>query len=196
MSITFAPSPWPAPAHSPPASTWRFARELRGDTQAPALQWRMARQGSFSAAPLLAVYALLCVLALGIGAAFWWLGAPGVLPFAGLELMLLGVALWISFRHAGDSETLTLVAHELTVEHRFGRLVERAVFRAEWVRVEPVHGEGSLVELSGQAQRLRVGRYLRPELRSALARELRLALRRQGHHPTTEVQARALEPQR
>jgi len=196
MSITFAPSPWPTPAQSPATPTWRFARELRGDAQAPGLQWRMARQGSFSAAPLLTVYALLCVLALGIGAAFWWLGAPGVLPFAGLELMLLGVAFWMSFRHARDSETLTLVARELTVEHRFGRLVERAVFRAEWVRVEPVHGEGSLVELSGQAQRLRVGRYLRPELRSALARELRLALRRQGHHPITEAEARALEAQR
>jgi uncharacterized membrane protein len=44
--------------------------------------------------------------------------------------------------------------------------------------VEPMYGEGSLLELSGQGQRIRVGRYLRPELRGALARELRLALRR------------------
>ena len=66
--------------------------------------------------------------------------------------------------------------------------------RAEWVRVEPVHGEGSLVEITGQGQRMRVGRYLRPELRSALARELRQALRLECTRPV--AQALQLEPQR
>lgn len=196
MSTTFASRPWPAPAQTPATAPWRFARELPCDQDAPALQWRMVRQSSFSAVPLLAVYGLLCVLALGIGAAFWWLGAPGVLPFAGVELSMLGLAFWLCFRHADDSETLTLVARELSVEHRSGRQVERAVFRVEWVRVEPLHGEGSLVELSGQAQRLCVGRYLRPELRPALARELRLALRRESRRPISEAQANTLEPQR
>jgi uncharacterized membrane protein len=50
-------------------------------------------------------------------------------------------------------------------------------FRAQWVRVEPTAGEGSLVELSGQGHRVRVGRFLRPELRAAFARELRACLR-------------------
>jgi uncharacterized membrane protein len=35
----------------------------------------------------------------------------------------------------------------------------------------------SLVELSGQGRQVRVGRYLRPELRTPLAREIRCALR-------------------
>ena len=100
-----------------------------------------------------------------------------MLPLAGAELLALGAAFWICSRHAGDAETLTLAERELSVEHRFGRGVESAAFRAEWVRVEPVHGEGSLVEITGQGHRMRVGRYLRPELRMALAQELRQALR-------------------
>ena len=42
---------------------------------------------------------------------------------------------------------------------------------------DPVTGDGSLVELSGQGQRVRIGRFLRPEMRAAFAQELRLALR-------------------
>ena len=43
--------------------------------------------------------------------------------------------------------------------------------------VEPKGGDGSLIEVSGQGRSVRVGRHLRPELRPALAREIRMALR-------------------
>ena len=65
----------------------------------------------------------------------------------------------------------------LSVEHRRGLQTERTEFRAAWVRVEPRHGEGSLVELSGDGRKSFVGRYLRPEMRTPLAQELRAALR-------------------
>jgi uncharacterized membrane protein len=57
-----------------------------------------------------------------------------------------------------------------------------------------VHGEGSLVEITGQGHRMRVGRYLRPELRMALARELRQAVRMECARPA--VQETQLEQQR
>jgi uncharacterized membrane protein len=178
MSSTTALGPWPAPAHG--ALPWWLGREIQsskaGGTHA--VQWRMVRNGSFVPGRLLYVYLALCVPALGIGAGFWWLGATAVLPLAGIELVLLGAVFWLASRHAGDAETLTLAERRLTVQHRCGRQLEQVAFRVEWVRVEPMHGEGSLLELSGQGQRIRVGRYLRPELRGALARELRLALRR------------------
>jgi uncharacterized membrane protein len=186
MSTTFAPSAWPSPVPLSSGAPWRFARELPPTASAaerPALQWLMARHGSYSGAPMLAVYAALCAPVLGIGGAFWWLGGPAVLPLAGLELLALGAALWVCSRHVADAETITLAARELRVEHRCGRAVQRAAIRAEWVRVEPEHGERSLVELSGQGQRVRVGRYVRPEQRMALARELRLALRRECSRP-------------
>jgi uncharacterized membrane protein len=49
-----------------------------------------------------------------------------------------------------------------------------------------VHGEGSLVEITGQGHRMRVGRYLRPDLRTALARELRQALRQECARPAAQ----------
>jgi uncharacterized membrane protein len=64
----------------------------------------------------------------------------------------------------------------VVVVENAGRL-ERAEFNRDWVRVEPLAGDRSLIELSGQGRRVNVGRYLRPELRPVLAQEIRRALR-------------------
>lgn len=196
MNSTAIPRLWSAPPSAPAAACWRFARELppRAGASLATLQWRMARHTSFAPRQLRRVFVLLCLVSLGIGVGFWSAGAPLVLPLAGVELLLIGGVFAACSRHARDVETITLAERELEVEHHCGRQVERAAFRAEWVRVEPVHGEGSLVELSGQGRRMRVGRYLRPELRMALARELRQALRRECIRPV--VQQTHLEQQR
>ena len=66
----------------------------------------------------------------------------------------------------------------------------RVEFAPAWVRVEPAAGERSLIELSGEGQRVEVGRFVRPELRRALADELRAALRRSGAaRPTPESES-------
>ena len=91
--------------------------------------------------------------------------------------VVLGIALLVYARHATDADTLTLSGPTLSVEQTHGSVCRTARFRAEWVSVEPTHGDGSLVELSGQGQRVRIGRFLRPEMRAAFAQELRLALR-------------------
>ena len=66
---------------------------------------------------------------------------------------------------------------QLVVEVESAGHLERAEFNREWVRVEPLAGDRSLIELSGQGRRVNVGRYLRPELRPVLAQEIRRALR-------------------
>jgi uncharacterized membrane protein len=83
-------------------------------------------------------------------------------------------------RHAGDREVLTLAGRELAVETRQGNRTEQLRFGADWLVVEPSAGQGSLVELSGRGQAVRVGRFLRPEMRTAFAKELRRALRSVG----------------
>lgn len=178
MSTAAAPAPWPAPSGA--AAAWRFARlvQLPG-REAPALQWVLRRNGSsITPRQLVAVYLSLCAVSLVIGSAFWWQGATYVLAFAGVELILVGAALVLYARHAADRETVTLAERDVEVERHFGRQVERAAFRAEWVCVEPAQAQGSLVELAGQGRRVLIGRFLRPEHRAALAQELRRALRR------------------
>jgi uncharacterized membrane protein len=126
---------------------------------------------------LMGAYALLCGISLVVAAGFWVKGVTVVSFFTGLELLAVGAALLVVARHAGDRETILLTDREMAVERRFGPSVERYSFRAEWVRVEPVADDGSLVELSGEGRSVRVGRHVRPELRVALAQELRRALR-------------------
>ncbi len=174
MSITLAPSPWPAPAAPRLASGWRFARE-----QAAPGGWLFDLRRNLSITPrqLLAAYGLLCAISLLVAVGFWWQGVRVVGLFTGLELLAVGLALLVVARHAGDRELITLAEGELSVEQRFGPGVVHTSFRAEWVRVEPAADDGSLVEVSGQGRRVRVGRHVRPELRVALAQELRRALR-------------------
>ncbi len=174
MSAAFAPSPWPAPPVARREAGWRFGRE-----QAVPLAWLFELRRNMSITPrqLMGAYALLCLISLAVAVGFWSQGITVVGLFTGLELLAVGVALWVVARHTRDRETITLTNRELSVEQFYGQAVARTAFRAEWVRVEPVADDGSLVELSGEGRSVRVGRHVRPELRVALAQELRRALR-------------------
>lgn len=146
---------------------------------AVSVEWRLKRNCSLSPARLLAVYASLCVISLGIATCFWLGGATLVMPFAWVELIAVGGALLVYARHAADRELITLRPGRLIVEHLNGGRIERAEFRPDWVRVEPRDDDRSLIELSGQGRMIAVGRYVRPELRRALAEEFRVALRQE-----------------
>ncbi len=141
------------------------------------IHWFLKRNCSVTPAQLGWMYASICVVSLGIAAFFWAQGATLVLPFAWLELAAVGVAFLVYARHAGDGERISLQGAQLVVELENAGHLERAEFRREWVRIEPKTGDRSLIEVSGQGRTVEVGRYVRPELRSALAREIRMALR-------------------
>jgi len=180
MSTAIAPSPWPAPSAPMGAAAWRFARHVLvpgRDGPRQALQWVLKRNCSITPRQLMAVYLSLCALSLTVAAGFWFHGAPYVMGFAGVELLLVGAALVVYARHAGDRETVTLADREVEVERWHGGQVDRAAFRAEWICVEPAQAQGSLVQLAGQGRCVQVGRFVRPELRSVLAQELRRAVR-------------------
>jgi uncharacterized membrane protein len=192
MTATFVPSSWPAPATPPRhagdaargglagAVGLRFGREVPLSDErgaARALQWQLRRNCSITPRQMLAAYALLCTISLAVGLFFWFTGARVVLVFTGFELMLLGAAMLLFARHAGDRETLTLVGRSLLVERAVGARVERSAFSADWLTVEPAAGQNSLVELAGQGRTMRIGRFLRPELRGDFACELRRAMR-------------------
>jgi uncharacterized membrane protein len=175
MTAATAPHHWsPIDAHAAGVA-WRFAKALDGG--AAGLQWVLKRNCSFTPAQLFGAYLMLCAVSMAIALGFTWHGAAPVLAFAAVELLLVGAALLVYSRHAADQERITLADGALSVEHRHGPQTERCQFRAAWVRVEPRHGEGSLVELSGDGRKSFVGRYLRPEMRTPLAQELRAALR-------------------
>lgn len=190
---------------------FRFGRESGAawspnpDGRTPwSVQWVFKRNSSLAPRQVIWFYASLCALSLGLAVVFWLQGATMVMPFAWLEMLLVGAALLVYARHAADSERIDLLEDGLTVENVSGSRVERVAFNPGWVRVEPRHGDRSLIELSGQGGRIAVGRFLRPELRVQLADELRWALRRwqqragrsarQDGHVAEERVAAALHP--
>ncbi len=143
----------------------------------PSVSWRLRRNCSVTPAQLLVVYLMLCIVSLSIGLFFWFQGAPFVIGFTGLELVVVGGAFLAYARHATDGEWISLQGASLVVERETAGRRERAEFERQWVRVEPKAGEHSLIELSGRGQKMEVGRFVRPELRQALAGEIRRALR-------------------
>ena len=145
--------------------------------QGQAIHWFLGRNCSVTPAQLGWLYASLCLVTLGIATLFWFQGAVLILPFAWLELAAVGIAFLVYARHAADREHILLTGRRLVVELENGGRLERAEFNREWVRVEPAVDDRSLIEVSGQGRRVNVGRYVRPELRPVLARELRRALR-------------------
>lgn len=153
-------------------SMFRFAT-----VQGPSVQWALKRNCSVSPAQLGWFYASLCVLSLGIAVFFWHQGATMILPFAWLELTVVGVAFLVYARHATDGERISLQGPSLVVELENGGRLERAEFHRDWVRVEPQADHRSLIEVSGRGRSVQVGRFVRPELRPALAQEIRRALR-------------------
>gem|GEM_PF-205667 len=165
----------------PSTSTLRFGTLSKpatsGDVNHTGVHWSLKRNCSVTPAQLLALFMSLSVVSLSIATFFWFQGATLVMPFAWLELIAVGAAFVVYARHARDGERISLEGGQLVVEQETAGRLERAEFNREWVRVEPKDGDGSLIEVSGQGRTVRVGRHVRPELRPALAREIRYALR-------------------
>lgn len=160
------------------ATDFRFATfSVRGRSDDDSVQWRLKRHCALRPSQLGWFYASLCALSMVIAGFFWFQGATMVLPFAWVELAVVGAAFLVYARHAGDGEKIELRGAQLVVELETAGRTERAEFNRAWVRVEPRYGNGSLIEVSGQGRSVQVGRHVRPELRPALAREIRLALR-------------------
>ena len=155
-----------------PNPVFRFAT-----VQGQNIHWFLQRNCSVTPTQLAWLYASLCVVSLGIGSVFWWLGATLVLPFAWLELAAVGAAFVVYARHAADGERISLQGRQLVVELETAGRLERAEFDREWVRVELSAADRSLIAVSGRGRSVTIGRFVRPEQRPALAQEIRRALR-------------------
>ena len=80
------------------------------------LHWLLKRNCSVTPVQLGWVYISLCVLSAGIAGLFWAMGAPLVMPFAGIELAAVGAAFMAYARHATDGERISLTAARLVIE--------------------------------------------------------------------------------
>lgn len=73
--------------------------------------------------------------ALAVGIAFTLLGAWMAAPFAGLEVLAIGLLCVWFYRHLDDCELITVDANRLHIMKRHGNRVVHHDFARAWVRV-------------------------------------------------------------
>jgi len=108
------------------------------------------------------------------------LGAPPVLPFLGLDVLAVGLALRASFRAAERSERVRVTAEAVTVsreDEKGARLVWTSPTAFTRVGVDQPGEHETRVRLMMSRRRLAVGRALSPPERLDFARALERAIR-------------------
>lgn len=123
---------------------------------------------------LLLVFGSLAVFSLIIAAGFAVVGAWLILPFAGMEIAALGIAVRMVLLRAGDFERLAFRGDRILIEVRERGLAQQFEFHRGWAQL--VTGETGSVALRSHGRTVEVGRYCCEAGRRVLARELRSRL--------------------
>jgi uncharacterized membrane protein len=138
------------------------------------------RNRSLSAAGRLRVFCFVCVVSLAIALAFALYGAWPVLPFAGLEMLVLYLAFRYLDRHEADFERLTIRGDRVLLEIRQGSRMRNFEFNRLWARVileRNGFGDACRLALRSHGREVEFGRDLTSDERALAAREIAHQLR-------------------
>ena len=130
----------------------------------------------------------LCVFCFTVAGLLALKGMWPVLPFAGLEMLLVGWALRASLARRYRSETITLTDSDVSVESRDRTCCRRTVFQRHWAQVKlrrpasRLHPSRLTIESHGRQCEL--GSFLTDEERYGLALKLRRLIGRINESPS------------
>ena len=120
------------------------------------------------------VFGAIAATTLGVAAVATAFGAWPVMPFAGLEVALVALAFRALQQHDADYERLEIGEHEVRVEARDARCVERFVAHRPWARVVMREsGARCTLRLAYAGRTVPLGRLMSDEGRRQLAETLR-----------------------
>ena len=101
------------------------------------------------------------------------MGAWLILPFAGLEVALVGFAFHVMERHDADYEMLSVNAQEFRWEQRRGRQIEQLKGSARWAQfIRQERGVGCEIHLHYGGKRVELGHLMTLEQRERLCVDL------------------------
>lgn len=140
--------------------------------------WTMKRNCSVSPRQYVTFFASLALVSIAIAVLLLLNGAWLVLPFTGIELVVVGGAFAIHARHAVDYERIRLYPNRLVIEQVSADRLTQFEFNPRWVRVETGALPRDPVTLVSRGQTVAVGLHLTQERRAQFARELRMWLAR------------------
>ena len=134
------------------------------------------RNNSLSPSGRFRVFVFVFAVSIGIASAFAIFGAWLILPFAGLEMLVLYLAFREIGRHAGDYERIAIGRDRVRVEScETGQLNHDELSRY-WARVVASR-DGRYLALRSHGRELAIGRHRSDEQRLELAKALALQLR-------------------
>jgi uncharacterized membrane protein len=117
-----------------------------------------------------------CLPCFGIAAILTFMGFWPVLPFAGLEMLILGVALRLSLARRHHRQTIVVSESDVAVQSIIGKIHSEVVFPRHWAQVKlrrstsRLHPSRLVIESHGR--QCAVGDFLTEEERSGLYGEL------------------------
>lgn len=125
-------------------------------------------------------YLGMVVVSLGIAIAFALKGAWLILPFAGLEMLVLGIALYTVSRRASDWQEISISGDRISITGRNTGPEQAQTFQRAWARVvleaAPVRGHPSRLSIRSHGRSVEVGRCLNEEEKRHLAEQLQRAV--------------------
>jgi uncharacterized membrane protein len=169
--------------HSPRSTRMSAPEKMTAVTefsdQSRAIEFRRIarRNNSLSSTGRLLAFVFIFVVSVGIAAAFAVFGAWLILPFAGVEMLVLYLALRYFERHADDYERIEIDGDQVRLERLEGGSLSTAALSRYWARVA-VSRDGSRLALRSHGREFEIGRNLSDEQRLELAQALQRRLRR------------------
>lgn len=140
--------------------------------------WLMKRNCSVSPRQFVYFYVSLAFVSVTIAVLLLINGAWLVLPFTGIDLLVVGGAFAVYARHAVDYERIRLYPNRLVIEQVSADTLSQFELNPRWVRVEPGATPRDPVRLVSRGQTVAFGLHLPQYRRAQFARELRTWLAR------------------
>lgn len=126
-------------------------------------------------------YAGIFIVSFGIAIAFALKGAWLVLPFAGLEMLVLGGALYTVSRRAARWQEISIREDRIEIVEHARKQVCLQSFQRAWAQVvhepAPIRGHASRLAIRSHGRSAEVGACLNEEEKRYLAEQLHRALR-------------------
>jgi uncharacterized membrane protein len=133
-------------------------------------------------------FALACIAPCGIAAVLALKGFWPILPFAGLEMALLGWALSLSLERRFHSQTITLTEADVCIGTRARARCEHVVFPRHWAQVKlrrpAARLHPSRLTIESHGRQCELGSFLTEEERRGLALRLQRLIGRVNESPT------------
>lgn len=155
------------------------ARETAGEDEADRCCILLRPNRSLTTKGMLALFGAFALLAAIIGTGFALAGAWLVVPFAGLEVAVAGMVLYLLYRHAGDYERIDIEGRHVRVVQRRGKVETRHAFERYWAQARLVRGTSmrpSRLWIGSHGRFVEIGAALDEDARRQLAQRLRRLL--------------------